>query len=280
MGTGRSGSTVLQGLLANAVQARGLGEVTHVLRDGLLRDQACTCGENFGSCPTWTGLWGPFPDKSAVASALRLRNRFETHASLLLQVANLIPERDWNAYRDMAAATFEAVRGPGEILIDSSKYPARAHALRTVHGNAMRIIWLTRSPRGLLESFSKQTSDEQPPKGPFRTLIYYLYVTFSAWLVARRFRGEVLMVRYEELLANPATELMRVGRWSGLDVRPVIDALEAGRPLPLGHVITGNRLRKSGKFRLAGPTSSSPPTGVRAALALVLMKAWQRLVGA
>jgi hypothetical protein len=280
MGTGRSGSTVLQGLLANATSARGLGEVTHILKDGMLRNRRCTCGEDFADCPTWSGLHKPFPDQETLAHALRLRDRFETHGSLFFQIAHLIPAGEWGVYRVMTAAIFEAVRGSGEILIDSSKYAARAHALRTVHGPAIRIIWMTRSPRGLLESFSTQTKGEQPPKGPLRTLLYYVVVTFWARVVTWRFRGEVLKVRYEDLLANPVAELNRVGHWCGLDMRPVIDAVEANRPLPLGHVITGNRLRKRGTFRLGVPRPTSPPAGLRASLALHLMKTWRRLVGA
>lgn len=280
MGTGRSGSTVLQALLANASNATGLGEVTHILRDGLRREQPCSCGKDVASCPIWSKLMARFPDDRSTARALQLRDQLEKHSSFPRQVFGLVRAETWQNYAALTAEVFESVRPDGNTLIDSSKYAARAHALKKAHGDSVKIIWLTRSPRGLLESFRKRTEGEQPPKSPPRALLYYVFVTFCARFVALRFPSDVMQVRYEDLLADPRTELTKIGTWARLDMRPAVEAVDAGHPLPLGHVVTGNRLRKAGPLRLMTPAPPVESDGVAERVTLVLMNTWRRLVGA
>lgn len=52
-GIGRSGSTLLERLLGEVPGVCSLGEVTHLWRRGVLRNERCGCGTPFLDCPFW-----------------------------------------------------------------------------------------------------------------------------------------------------------------------------------------------------------------------------------
>lgn len=53
-GSGRSGSTLLECLLAELPEVVALGEVGHLWERALGRNELCACGEHFHDCPFWT----------------------------------------------------------------------------------------------------------------------------------------------------------------------------------------------------------------------------------
>ena len=53
MGTGRSGTTILEVLLANNPGFTGVGEVHRVVRHGFLEDRVCSCGKSARQCEVW-----------------------------------------------------------------------------------------------------------------------------------------------------------------------------------------------------------------------------------
>ena len=57
-------------------------------------------------------------------------------------------------------------------------------------------------------------------------------------------------MRYEDLVAEPARELDRIGRFLGLDMSGVIASIAAGEPLDIGHMVSGNRIRTSGVIKV------------------------------
>ena len=52
-GFGRSGSTLLDILLASAPSAFGCGELNALLREGIFGGDPCACGEPVANCPLW-----------------------------------------------------------------------------------------------------------------------------------------------------------------------------------------------------------------------------------
>jgi hypothetical protein len=57
-------------------------------------------------------------------------------------------------------------------------------------------------------------------------------------------------VRYEDLVTEPGETLSRIGECIGEDLSGVAADLAAGRPLPRGHAIAGNRMRMQREVRL------------------------------
>jgi hypothetical protein len=57
-------------------------------------------------------------------------------------------------------------------------------------------------------------------------------------------------IRYEDFVSDPRITLGRIGECCGLNLNSVADDVLAGRSIPVGHTIAGNRLRMAGSVRL------------------------------
>jgi hypothetical protein len=244
MGTARSGSTALQILLSQAEDAFGAGELSYVAEDLFLRPKTCSCGE--ASCSIWTDV----------------RDRIGWTLPVAKDVAAVFRQTDghraaWSRRRDLTAyglcnrQVLHAIRERtgARVIIDGSKYAARALALQQVL--PIRVICLTRSFQGLRRAWSRQVDPvEQPPKSLAAVLAYCGYV-HPALAHASQQLGEVLPVTYEALAADPAGVLATIGAFAELDLGPAIDGLRRQASLPVGHLLRGNRLRRAGWFRWA-----------------------------
>jgi hypothetical protein len=58
--------------------------------------------------------------------------------------------------------------------------------------------------------------------------------------------SRVLLVRYEDLCKHPGKELLRIGRYLGVNLSEVVDKIEKGEPFAVGHGLAGNRIRRQG----------------------------------
>ena len=72
----------------------------------------------------------------------------------------------------------------------------------------------------------------------------------SSWVLSQLPAEDCVQIRYEDLAADPAGTLDRIGRAIDLDLSGVADAIASGRPLTAGHTAGGNRMRMSKEIRL------------------------------
>lgn len=141
------------------------------------------------------------------------------------------------------------------MVIDASKYVARALVLDTIPDFRVGYVYIVRDARGVLHSFSKPV---QRPKSAMAAALYYVLVNGAAQLaVWTRLRGRSIKVRYEDLVAEPGRELERIGRFLGLDMSGVIASIAAGEPLDIGHMVSGNRIRTNGVIKVGSTTSGA-----------------------
>jgi hypothetical protein len=89
-GMGRSGTTLLERVMAGATGVVGLGEVVHLWKRGLVDDERCGCGLPFSACPFWQRVGAEaFGDwrKVDVDEIQRLRQRVDKvrHVPALLR---------------------------------------------------------------------------------------------------------------------------------------------------------------------------------------------------
>ncbi len=242
MGTARSGSTALQILLSQAREAFGAGELTTIADDLFVSPRPCSCGDP--KCPIWEGV----------------RQRLGWDAATALGVSEVFGQTDghravYSRRRDLAVyglcnrqvlAAIRAETG-ARVIIDGSKFAARAMALDEVL--PVRVICLTRSLRGLRRTWGRRVDPvEQPPKSAPRVLAYWGYVKPALRFASKRL-GEVLPITYAELAREPAGTLRRIGDFAELDLEPVIEGIDRGAPFPVGHLLTGNRIRRNGEIR-------------------------------
>ncbi len=280
MGTGRSGTTVLEILLSDDDKICSVGELTHIFQDGFVGDQICACGASFSRCEFWK----------------RVQQRISYPTSQLLQVSDLLHTIDWhsgflklifhavpvekirlyNNINNELYAACAAVSGK-RIVIDSSKYPARALMLNRLYGAAVKIICLTRSPEGMLASFQK-TEVEQPPKKPLAVLLYYVYVLLCCRLVAI-FTKNVHFISFEELSAFPFKTIKGIENFTGVSFEESRKRIEEDRPFTPGHIITGNRLKNSRAIYFQKKKTIEKEPQYKHKILLFLMKTSQKMLG-
>jgi hypothetical protein len=144
------------------------------------------------------------------------------------------------------------------IIVDSSKYPGRALALCRIPGLDARIIHLVRDGRAVIWSWRRKANTDLQGNVYELDAARVARMTTNSWLqsnlytgFARRVaRGPSILLRYEDLVADPRGALERVGRLAGIDYSEVADRLEDGRELRVGHPVAGNRVRHAGAVRL------------------------------
>ncbi|MGC4897042.1 sulfotransferase family protein [Micromonospora sp. DT31] len=277
-GLGRSGSTLLELLLAQSADVCAVGEVVHLWERALGADERCGCGERFTACPFWHqvgelafGGWATI-DRDDV---LALKDRVDRtrHIPRLAKNA-LAPEQlaDVRRYADLYTRIYRAaltVTG-ARVVVDSSKHASLAFALRWADGLDLRVLHLVRDSRAVAYSWGKQVrrpevvdrEDFMPTFSPFEVSKLWTAQNAAFHLLAAR--AKVLRLRYEDFTADPAGTLRRVRDFAGLPDDPAaLRILAAGRSGPAGetdragaapepvaplraHSVAGNPLRFSG----------------------------------
>lgn len=281
MGMGRSGTTILDVLLGNCPGAASGGELTHFFRDALGWEGRCGCGSLAVECPIWSevirlGGW----DRSAAGEAARLLHKVEWHTRFPLLAGGVGRRVIQGMYRELNEKLFSAVAQAtdSQVVVDSSKYPGRALALSWAFLDRVRLVAVVRSPAGLVASFAKPNVDEQWPKRPLVVAFYYTYLLFCIWAVKRLLRNEILVLRYEDLVSDPESTLTRLERWTGLDTSHVRRVVRDKGLLKVGHILTGNRLRKEKFVRFDPPRGGETLDSNEARLSIRVMVWVERLV--
>lgn len=257
-GVGRSGSTLLERMLGSLDGFAAVGEVVHLNDRGVAEDQVCGCGERFSQCPFWKqvgdrafGGWDQVDGRRQHELRRSVdRNRYLLH--LLVPLGSY--RRRLNSYLEYISSIYAAaadVTG-ADVVVDSSKHPSYAYLLRHARTLDLRIIHMVRRPHGVAHSWTKSVARPEitdrvelmPRYGPARVAMRW-----NSWnlLVAllRLLRVPMLMLRYEDLVADPVSSLRRIGDFAQVPLDH--DALEAMRSSidvtrPL-HSVAGNPMR-------------------------------------
>jgi len=281
MGPGRCGTTILEILLANNPNIFGVGELTHILRDGFIRDVTCSCGKPTSKCDIWKVVqqrcnW----HHNKIPALVNLLRSVEWHSKFPLLALGLVPRDILQKYRNVNQLLFQSIRSVsgGSAIIDSSKYAGRALALSKAFPGKVWVICLTRSPVGIIASFQKTNADEQKPKSLFSTISYYLYVLFCLRVVLSHLGPRVLKLQYEEMIANPVKTLERIEKWCGFDFSLACQKLEEGAWFDIGHIVTGNRLRRKGRVKFQPNAEMVKEHGIGTRAALLVMDLYRKLL--
>jgi hypothetical protein len=245
LSTGRSGSTLLELLLASHPDIATVGELqllSHLSRDP---SSTCSCGRSLATCPFWSTALGPGavvpldPFRETVDAGRVVRAGWITGV-----LTGRISRRTHALANDYAGPTATIVKAASQQLgatfvVDASKDVYRLHLLAAT-GLDLRVVLLVRDPRGFVNSMLAGSS-----RSIARTIRYA-----SRWLVqhllfecaARPMRrsGSVMRIRYEDLADDPDMALDRLGRWLGTDPTR-FDAV--GFRTHLHHAIGGNPMR-------------------------------------
>lgn len=266
-GSGRSGSTLLECMLAELPQVTVLGEVGHLWERGLLGNELCACSAPFHDCPFW---------REVGATAFGGWEHVDGHRMLVLrdavdrqrrlpQTARRTPPHGIRAalteYTDHYARVYaaaEAITGAA-VVVDSTKESPTAMALSHSPDIDLRVLHIVRDSRGVAYSWQKtverpeKAGEEMPRLSPAVSTEWWL--VHNGGMAGLSHRGvPVSRLRYEDLVTDPVTVVGRA--WRELDLPgtgelPMLDATTID--LSGTHSVAGNPMR----FR-TGPTSLRP----------------------
>jgi hypothetical protein len=275
-GTSRSGSTLLECLLARLDDVVVLGEVTHLWQRGLVENQLCACRRPFSECPFWRqvgerafGGW----DRVDAEHVLALKDAVDRQRRIPLTARRNPPERVQplleeyaDHYRRIYGA---AARITGaSVVVDSSKIPPTALCLSHHDGIDMRVLHIVRDSRGVAYSWTKvvarpEAAGEAMPRYSIRrSATEWLSHNLEMGLLAHR-GVPVVRIRYEDLVEDAASTVAEAWRelaLPGPGRLPMTDRTTI--ELRDTHSVAGNPMR----FAL-GTTTLRPDDAWRTAMA-------------
>lgn len=262
-GTGRSGSTLLGNAVGSFPGALSVGEVKLGFRRGLAEDGFCGCREPVRECPVWVpALHATFGALPTRAEATDLDRRL-TAAVRTRRTPWWLAGRESEEVRDLVDVlgrllTHLAVASGASVVVDSSKLPAYGALIARSPLLDVRTLHLVRDPRAVAWSWQRESASQQVSGfeetmerfSPMKSSLMWLESSSSVAALARRTGHPAHVVRYEDLVTDPARVLSGVARHA--DLEPPA-ALVEGSELHLrpSHAVAGNPNRvRSGPVRL------------------------------
>jgi len=282
MGTGRSGTTILEILLKNSVGISGVGEVTHIFKDGFIKDVVCSCGQHVSNCEMWSHVKNSCEwPKENYPDIDELFVKIAWHSHFPVVSLGLIGEKDKQRYRDINSCIFKKFSeiSGASVIVDSSKYAGRGLQLARMFPDHVKVICLTREPAGLVSAFGKSDAEEQKSKSLISTLVYYVYTMICFRIVKTLLGKRVLHVRYEDLISGPIQTLNRIEGWCGHNLSRSCEYISENQWLDVGHIVTGNRLRRQGRVIFMPSQITADTEGMAATFVVTIMKMYRLLLG-
>ncbi len=287
MGTGRSATTIQEVLLANNPDVVGVGEVTHFFSDGMIKKTPCACEKTVDHCTFWSSVIRKNHWQSNDAARLNtLFSAISKHSMFMLRLAGFTTKKMQQEYLEANIQLFKSIShcSGAHSIIDSSKYAGRALMLARMFPESVSIICMTRSPEGLLTAFRKTKKsivrEEQKPKSSFATLIYYMYTLLCFRLTLMYSGVQCIQLDYDSFRQQPMLNLEHIeqafdccGRF-----RVSMKRLNHGSALDVGHIVTGNRLRKRKKVLFQIKKIENYPLYRSEQVCVPLMYIWKKLL--
>lgn len=157
-GEGRSGSTVLERLLAANTGTFAVGEGRYLLERGVGNRELCGCGEPVPDCEFWSevgrqlvGGWESAEGREMVEFFTMVNDRKKLPATVLgkgamVRRARVVLAKLYPLIADVAGSS---------VVIDSSKHPSWAYLLAETDTVDLRVVHLVRHPSGVVQSWSR-----------------------------------------------------------------------------------------------------------------------------
>jgi Sulfotransferase family len=259
IGYTRSGSTVLDNMLGELTGFFSAGELHSLWERGVLEGRLCGCGRTVRQCEVWSEVLGRVfadartgPEQIIGWRKQALRTR---HTWKLLRH---VPSRGqpgsaaMGAYVRVVAALYHAITTVtgARVIVDSSKRPSDAALLRFLPGLEPFFVHLVRDPRAVAYSWQRHKreldggrAEEMPRRGPIRSAAEWAAVNLAAEAVRRREPSRSVLLKYEDLVAEPRKALERIVRLLG-EVHVELPFLDDHTvSLSPNHTVSGNPSR-------------------------------------
>lgn len=245
LGAGRSGTTILDIVLGNCSNGISLGEINRFFkRKGIApkRDPGTNVHE------FWQSIKKTFDDKTEEEYDVlkKVFDKYEYHTGFSKAFFCRTDKRYQNALSKQYESIAEHTQNK-TVIIESSKYPARAINISTIIDEKFDIgyVYLKKDPVKVVSSFGKKGL-EQPAKSFLASNLYYLLVNILCYLAVWKLRKrghKVTLVKYEDLISRTARTLDTISEQHGIDLGDTKTKIENGYALDTGYLFDGNRIR-------------------------------------
>ena len=261
-GFGRSGSTVLGGVLGQIEGFFHGGELRHIWDRGLVENWLCGCGSPFGECDFWNRVFqDAFEEVEHVDAPEMIRLREAScrthHVPLMLTGAGLrVLSARAGSYMENLERLYRTIQrqAGSRLIVDSSKYPSYGYLLSTIPGIDLYVVHLVRDPRAVTYSWRRkrvQTGAGGGQSSPSYMRQYNPLGSALRWgvrnvateMLWKRSTDRCLTLRYEDFVARPQETLKAVLNMVGEDEASLPFVSARGVEMDVGHTISGNPSR-------------------------------------
>ncbi|GES18542.1 sulfotransferase [Acrocarpospora pleiomorpha] len=250
-GAGRSGSTLFGSLLGQLGDCFDVGELGYLWDRGLRQDGRCGCGAQVRTCPVWRRILQEVfgPDGPGEEEVERLA-RFHRATSRGRDVASLWLrgrlQEEPSEYRAILARLIRAAASVSgrRVVVDSTKPVAYGRLLDDLPGVQLRVIHLVRDPRAVAWSWLRRKAgtgaDTMRTRPVLTTAAMWNLGNLAAMGSWAGEPGRYLLVRYEDLIQDPARWLRAAAGLAGItdpDLPLIGDSTVKMSPT---HTVAGN----------------------------------------
>jgi hypothetical protein len=230
-GIGRSGTTLLNRLLGELPGVCAIGEAVTLWRQGILRNEKCSCGQPFYSCSFWQEVgalafngWHRV-DLEPVLARQSEGSRFRYAREASLMPAFLKPpfvngsQRRIEALNILYMRLYSAISQVSgcPVVVDASKHASLLSNLRCYKLLDITVIHMIRDSRGVAYSWTKvqrRPESENPMSFMDKFSVAHsamLWNTYNASFCSLRKSGiRYLRIRYEDLVRTPERWLREI----------------------------------------------------------------------
>ena len=255
-GWDRSGSTLLDLVLGSIDGFTGVGELGNVWKRGIIERRTCGCGQPLSRCEVWspilTSVFGHFPTPEEARRILRFR-RDHTRLRHTWRILRAGDHDGLDPYLALLSRLYRAIGAwtGARVVVDSSKDASDAAALIRTPDVEVSVVHLVRDPRASAYSVRhrpKVQTDTEKASTMRRQGVVHGTLNWLAWngaaeLVARRIPERSLVMRYEDLVAEPVAAVRSIVELvgeGGAELPFVTERTALVRPV---HTVSGNPTR-------------------------------------
>lgn len=254
-GASRSGSTLLALLLGQVDGFVAVGELRFIWSRGYSQNELCGCGKAFRQCDFWRAA---LEEAYGGVDKLPIEEVSALHRSIA-QVWHLpqllSPKRtpgfqaqlsDYIGHLQRVCQAISDISG-AKTIVDSSKLPSYCYLLTRLSGMDVQLLHLVRDSRAVAFSFMRkkrklEIHDREEYMRRFSSMrsARDWNILNLGMEMLRRSSTRFDLVRYEDLVTDPRSELSRILEYSGA----TIDIPKNGEvPIQTSHTVAGNPLR-------------------------------------
>ena len=256
-GRGRSGSTLLGKVFDSIPSVFHVGELRYFSQIGYLENRECECGAKLASCRRWGKILDRIRLNFNPNDIYALSKSLPTHAELYLRKMLRMGVRFDPLYLSFIQRLYEEcfeVAGC-DYIVDTSKFPVHLLSVVQTGHFKVKVILLTRDPRGTSNSWSKKRQSSAGQSSGMVGTHSFIKESLK-WRLWNRLLSHLLEdvnhsihVRWEDFTAHPISETERIVSQLKLDLPMPEFSSPSSIRLGEGHAFWGNSSR-----RLSGPT--------------------------